>query len=518
MTKKDDIHRNNNQQSSIHKNNNPQNENQQNYNQQKYNQQKYNQQKYNHQNDKERYQDEIQLNAEEQSHTDEEQIEHALELAGRKYEARAAAIADDERVMNAIARGLERGKSRLKPRSRWRIGLGTGAVLACIVLVLTISIRVSPVFADALRNIPGLAVFVELVEHDPMLKDVIDKKLIQKVDQTVEKDGIRLTVEGLIADEQRLVILYTSNATDPNTKVRFNFYDEQNESLEGVNSYGYSGIGKTMSESRGAQDLIDLQLVNGSVMPEQIRMEALIGETTLNLSFPIEHNRFEDSAREIELNQSYEIEGQKVTFVSVRVSPLQMALKVRYAPENSNQVTGFMGMTIKDERGKEWSWGSAYHLSEHEVSYHFNSQYFKRPKKLMLKADGIYLVPKGKKIIINTEEKVIITAPDSRLSLVDVTNKKDHQLLEFVIRDLDETDKKVMSFNLLSQVFTDGLGNTHKLAEVDNFTSGQVVSSRDSERMIFVPLPLGSFPQPLTFTVEDYPGYAEQKIELDFKL
>jgi len=503
MTKKDDIHRNGNQQSSIHKNNNSKNNNSQ---------------KDNSQNEKERYKDEIKLNAEEQYRTDEEQIEHALQLAGRKYEARAAAIADDERLTAAIVRGLDRGKSRLKPRRRWRIGLGTGAVLACIVLMLTISIRVSPVFADALRNIPGLAVFVELVGHDPMLKDVIDKELIQKIDQTVEKDGIRLTVEGLIADEQRLVVLYSSNATDPNVKVRFNFYNEQNEPVVGVMGYNYAAIGKTMSEPRGAQDIVELQLFNDSVMPEHIRMEALIGETTLNLSFPIEHNRFDDSVREIELNQSYEIEGQKVTFVSARVSPLQMTLKVRYAPENSNKVTGFMGMTIKDERGKEWSWGSAYYLSEHEVSYRFNSQYFKRPKKLMLKADGVYLVPKREKVVVDTEKKTIIKAPDSRLSLAQVSNKKDHQLLEFLLRDLDEKDKKVMSFNLLSQVFTDGLGKTHKLAEVDNFTSGQVDSRRDSERTIFVPLPLGRFPQPLTFTVEDYPGYAEQKIELNFKL
>jgi len=472
---------------------------------------------YNH-NERERYTDESKRNGVENDRTNKDQIEHALQLAGRSYAAHAAAIADDERVTDAIARGLERGKSKLKPRSRWRIGIGTGAVLACIVLVLTISIRVSPVFADALRNIPGLAIFVELVEHDPMLKDIIDRELIQKVDQTVEKDGIRLTVEGLIADEQRLVVLYSSNATAPNTKLRFSFFNEQNERLEGVMSYDYAGIGKTMSEPRGAQDIIDLQLVSGSVMPKQIRMEALIGETTLNLSFLIEHDRFADLAREVELNQSYVIEGQKITIVSARVSPLQMALKVRYAPENSKRVTGFMGMTIKDERGEEWSWGSSYHLSEHEVSYNFNSHYFKRPKKLLLKADGIYLFPKDEKVVIDTEKKSIITAPDSRLSLVQVTNKKDHQLLEFLLSDLDEMDKRNMTSDLLGQVFTDGLGNMHKLAEVQNFTSVQIVSSRDSERTIFVPMPVGRFPQPLTFTVEDYPGYVEQKMELDFVL
>ncbi|MCQ6562213.1 DUF4179 domain-containing protein [Paenibacillus mendelii] len=446
---------------------------------------------------------------------DETKLVESLRGEGLRLEAIASGISE-VKVEEAIRRGLERGKERSKPRRRWRIGMGMGASIACFVLLFAFTVRVSPVFASAMRDIPGIGAFVKLVEHDSALMTAIDKDFIQPIGKTVEKNGVQLTVEGIIADERRLVVLYTSNVTKGwgETRVSFSFYDEQDKELTGTIMADYSSVGKTANEPREAQDMVDLQLTSSVKMPKQVKMKAMVNDTELEVHFPIDHSRFEGLSQEMEIGKTVEIDGQKITFESAKLSPLQLEVVVRDDPANSSRVKGFIRMVIEDERGESWRWTNSYGLPEGGRVYHFESNYFNRPKQLMIKADGIFTVAKESKLIVDTEKKKIIEAPDGRVILEAVEGKEDHQLLTFSIGQLDEVELINASYNLVGSKFTDGTGKQHELASINNFMSGSFESGQNKKN-VYVPLPKGDYPQPLTFQVEDYPGYVMKPFEIE---
>ncbi|MFD0712209.1 DUF4179 domain-containing protein [Paenibacillus sp. GCM10027626] len=427
---------------------------------------------------------------------------------------------DDEKLIMAIHNGLNKGKARPRPRRRWRLSIGMGTALLALMLLFAVSVKVSPVFANALRQIPGLSVFVNMLEADPAVKIAIDNNFIQPIGKTVEKDGVHLTVEGIVADEQRLIVLYTSNITGgwDSTRLQFKFFDQQDNELQGLISFDHSSIGKTAMQSRGEQDFVDLQLTNGKQMPSQVRMEAMVNETKLDVDIPIEHSRFSGMKQEIPINRTIEIDGDRITFESMVISPLNMQLKIREDAGNLNKVKGFIGMVIEDEKGREWQEKNGYGLSDTEKVLGFQSNYFEKPRQLVIKASGIYRVPKGAKLVVNTETMSIIKAPDSRVSLIQVESKQQYDQLEFRIGGIDDIEGKFISYSLVDSTFTDGAGNKHKLAEVDRFTSGSMDSRYPDQRNIYVPLPKGKLQQPLTFELADYPGYVEQPVELEIEL
>lgn len=427
---------------------------------------------------------------------------------------------DDDKLAEAIRRGLESGKKRMQPRRRWRRMTGTGTALLFLMLIFTVTVKVSPVFADAMRQIPGLSVFVNMLKSDPAVTMAIDKSLIQPVGKTVEKDGVQLTVEGIVADEQRLIVLYSSNITGSwgNTRLLFHFFDDKNEKIEGTVAFDHASVGKTAIESRGGHDFVDLQLYNQARLPERVRMEAMVNDTKLEVDIPIDHARFEGMKQEIAINETIEIDGDRITFESAQITPLRLQLKVRSDDGSTNRLKGFIGMRIEDEKGRAWQEKSSYGLSEKEKVYDFYSNYFYKPRKLTIKADGIYRFAKASKIVVNTETMTIAEAPDERLSLKSVDTEERYRLLSFQIRGLDDVEQKFVSYSLVGATFADGAGKTHKLAEVRNFTSGSMDSRYPNERNLYVPVPNEEYPQPLTFTVEDYPGYAKQPIELELQL
>ncbi|UVI30565.1 DUF4179 domain-containing protein [Paenibacillus spongiae] len=442
-------------------------------------------------------------------------VAESLRMEGSRLNAVSAGIAE-EKIVSAIRRGLEQGKARSKPRRRWRAGLSAGAVIACFVLLFAFTVRVSPVFANAMRDIPGIGAFVKLVEYDSALRTAIDKDFMQLIGKTVEKDGIQLTVEGLIADERRLVVFYSSNITKGwgDTGISFSFYDEENKRLEGTLMFDYSSMGKTANEPRAPQDMVDLQLLNTVTMPKQVKMKAEVDDTVLEVEFPIDHSRFEGLSQEMAIGKTVEIDGQKVTFETAKLSPLQLEVVVRNDSANSSQVKGFIHMVIEDERGEPWRWTNAYGLPEGGRVYHFESSYFNRPKQLTIKADGIFTVPKQAKLVIDTEKASVLEAPDSRVSFEGINEKADYMLLTLAINQLDEVDQLNAAYNLVGSTFIDGAGKKHELASPDYFTSGSF-NSNENKKYVYVPLPKGDYPQPLTFDVEDYPGYALQPFQIE---
>ncbi|OXM13873.1 DUF4179 domain-containing protein [Paenibacillus herberti] len=425
---------------------------------------------------------------------------------------------DDERLKVAIRSGLERGKRQFVPRRRKRLSLGIAAALICLLVATAGAAKVSPAFAEALQRIPSLGIFLKLINEDTALLSSIDQDLLQPVGQTVEKEGKRLTVEALIADDRRLVIFYSTNMSGGyDGGLRFDLYDEHGKSLGGALTTDHVFTDNAQLQSSGNEDYIDLLLDHGEKMPSKVRFLALQNGTTLEFDLVIDLDRFAGMMRNYEINQTIEIDGQKLHVVRARQSPLILELIVRKDKTNTKEIPGFVNLRLQDDSGRSWSSGITF-IGD-EMSLFFKNGYFQKPKRLTLLADGLFMFQKGQKVVVDLEKNIMLEAPDDRLSLGTVDPRfqrdgDDFRTFAITLTGLDEIDQLRRGGNILSYNFIDANGAVHPRAEV-NGTFTTSLSRQDNETSMYYPILRKKYPQPLTFTVMDYPGYVLQPIELE---
>lgn len=423
----------------------------------------------------------------------------------------------DEQLKEAIRSGLERGKQQAAPRRRRRLSIGIAAALIGLMALTAGAAKVSPAFAEALQRIPSFGAFLKLIGENPALLSSIDRDLLQPVGQTIEKDGKRLTVEALIADDRRLVIFYSTNMTQGyDSGLRFDLLDENGTPLNGFMMTNHASIGKTYLEPRGNEDYIDLLLEQGAQLPANVRLRAKHHGTVMNVDLTIDHSRFAGMTRNYEINRTIEIEGQKLTVVRARQTPLQLELIVRKDKSNTKQIKGLINLRLRDETGRDWR--SVIGLTGDEMNLFFQNGYFQTPKQLTLLADGFFMFDKGQKVVLDLDQGVLLEAPDERLRLdsIDPFYKREGRgsaNLAVSLTELDKVEQIWGSYNIFSNEFTDAAGNTHSFAVVNGDISSY--TSNDNSRKMYYSLERKKYPQPLTFTVEDYPGYALRPIKIE---
>lgn len=427
---------------------------------------------------------------------------------------------DDEMLDAAIMKGLELGRAKDHPRRRWHIPMWVAAAAVCLLFVLMFSIRISPVFANALRDIPGLSAFVKLIEHDSGLSAALSEDYIQPLGITQENNDIRLTVEGIIVDEQRLVVLYSAENVIEDKEVplrTIQLTDEKGKELRGIMSYNtppeYSEDGSVKSRK---QDVIDIRLIQPDILPNKVKLKATAGEASFEVVLPIDHSRFKGLSREVSIGKTIEVDGQEITFVRAKLSPLQIRLEMQYGVSNTKKINGFIDMAIEDENGMRWRMDTAFgSKGDQSTEYLFQSSYFHRPKKLTIISEGIYMTKRGERLVIDLDSEQIVQAPNSRITLQNVVDKGNYKQLFFTLSDLDDVDIQRGYWLTNDASFTDGEGATHQLYEAAKYYPGITLSLGTRQQTVQIPVPSGELPQPVSFILDDYPGYIRHPFRID---
>ncbi|MFB9324941.1 DUF4179 domain-containing protein [Paenibacillus aurantiacus] len=413
----------------------------------------------------------------------------------------------------AIRVGLEKGKDteRRRRRSRSRLIVMSGTAI-CLLLLLAISVRVSPVFANTLRQIPGLGAFVAMVEQDPGLSAAIDNDLMQPIGTTVKSGHMAMTVDGVLIDEQRLIVLYT-------------VMDDRREDVGDISNIQITDqAGRRLlpsiqflekQERRDSHMMADISLEESANPPTSLTMEMKMNGEQLKATFPIDTSRIAGMARSVEIGQTVDIGGQKILLKRARISPLTLSVEVSYDHANTKYINGFLNVVIADEKGREWRSTGANGISTEGAVYTFQSNYFERPEKLILKGTGIYASDKKAKMVVDVVQKKIIEAPDSLIGLSSVERKKDYQLVTFSFLGLPAVERN-RNTTYVPGSYMDGAGVKHSLL----ITGSEQMRAMRDNRMVqeFIPIPLGDLPQPLTFEFTNYPGHIQQHFEIDLGL
>ncbi|MDF2840954.1 MAG: hypothetical protein K0Q99_1726, partial [Clostridia bacterium] len=220
---------------------------------------------------------------------------------------------------------IMRGIKQNPPSRRIGLRLRPLSIAAVIAFFLFLSlIRVSPVFADYLADVPVLKYIVKLVNYDKGLKSAVENNFIENIGAFDEHGDIKLTIDSIIVDQARMIVFYTieNNSSHQFLELRkVDITDKAGKPLEA--GYSYNFFYDSLDQRR-IQDHINLSFVENSVIPDRIHFAFELHHKdgpdsihTVQLPYvwqfdiPIDKSKFENLNEVYDINQTVEIEGQK---------------------------------------------------------------------------------------------------------------------------------------------------------------------------------------------------------------
>jgi hypothetical protein len=417
----------------------------------------------------------------------------------------------------AIRRGIAQGRKRSIRRSRKRWSMSIIAAGLSVILLLTAFVRVSPAFASIVKDIPGFSSFVDLIQWDKSLLTAIENDFIQPVKLSDEKNGYKFTVDGIIADDQRMAILYTVEG--PGINGNTGFLDYKLKTSDGKDLVASIGSSHYPSEDAEGSSVpvhhyLDILMGDGSKMPENLQFSLLLGGHWLKVDFPIEHERFAGMREEISIEQKVEVGGQRFTVKDAVITPLQISVTIEADANNEKHANGFINIALVDEKGRRYESNSAFGDSNTSITRHFKSSYFVQPKKLTLVADGSYLSENGLSVTVDTDKIETLSSPNNRLLLASKELVNGEYEVKFDLLWQDEIDKKP-GYTLFAHggTFKDGAGVSYPISDKRG-----VQWNSDEDKVTYVfRIPKADYKQPLTFDIEQYPGYVLKPISIPIK-
>ncbi|KAB2334784.1 DUF4179 domain-containing protein [Cytobacillus depressus] len=414
----------------------------------------------------------------------------------------------EDKIEEAILKGYNRAvvESKVKPRrKKWLFSSMAAAIL--IISFLT-SIRISPAFAHYVSVIPGMEKIVELFSDNKGLMSAVENEYMQEINATQEKNGVKVTIDSVIADENGMVVFYTLE-TKENQEL-FDIRDINFKSADGTElSLGsYSG-GIQMGESRKSQASAMEFYFQKPLTTKQFIVDFTIitDDYKESFQFPFSIEKPLKVSKTYTLNKAVTIEDQKVIIKDIQIYPLRAAVHIVMDPENSKKIFAFEDIRLVDENGESWTkianGVTASHISENEQIVYLQSNYFKQPKELYLVINKLQAVDKEDAyVVVDTEKQQILKQPTGN----HLTNVKlEGQELRFVL-DTNSEFFYATPFNSMKDVNGETVYFSQFLTSDDN-----------GNRVIGVNLPSKqeiNYPNPIELELCFFPSWIKGDVHI----
>ena len=283
--------------------------------------------------------------------------------------------------------------AQTKPRSKWVPRMQKAvAVAACTLVIFTGAVNLSPAFASAAANVPIVRELVKAVAFDPSMKAAIEHDYVQLVKKTATDNGFTLEVEYLVADPRNLTVYYkmaeiTAFNENHYEQYRFDFdlLDMDGNDLEG---YGASWDYPISKEEVEALNAVKYNFTGEAILPEQVQVRLIVKEAQplspedqkkldamrnpIGASQHVSHLEEPEpeyvqvaeivvpltidqsslfNVRTLELNQTVDLEGQKVVFDKVEIYPTQIRVLWHADEVNTHWINNLRIELQSKERG-----------------------------------------------------------------------------------------------------------------------------------------------------------------------
>lgn len=452
-----------------------------------------------------------------------------MKLEQRKKSIEQVEVSKDK-LHSAVQVGFEKArnerlvkKTKLIKRSSWSI------VIAAILLITFItSISVSPVFANKVASIPGMERIVSFIQQDRGLTAAVDNDFYQPLNLSQEKNGITVTLDGVIADNKGMVIFYSVRTEDMDvsslelkhlrlwsrTNIKFSF-----EIMNSTLPLTPNSSDKVFSGSQHIEKVSNDKNLSWAIGLKN-------GGKIVTFNIPFTYEKKEVESKNIVVNKEVEIEGQRFKVKELIVDPIRTIVKIEENPNNTKKLLArpFDELVLIDEKGRKWSVlpGNAYKplpKSNIWVVPLKESFYFYDPQKLSLSFGKVAAMDKEEAYIsIDTDSGKFIDQPsqtifsnlqvkDNRVSLtVKVDKDYDMNLVRFT-KLIDANDREFY-------IHYEG-----RTPISFNYVKGSIMNS-PGEGEIEFELPnkaVSNFKSPIRLELDFYPSWIEEDVKVEIK-
>lgn len=424
-----------------------------------------------------------------------------------------------------IIKGMVKYPKKSKAFQAVRFSIAA-AVIA--LLMLSVSVRLSPVFADYLQNVPVLKYIVKLVNYDKGLKAAVENNFIQNVGVSDEHEGIKFTVDNIIVDQARMIVFYT---IENNSQYKYldmreaRFKDASGKDLEAGISYGFF---YNKPNIKKIQDNIKVSFAETIVIPDIVHMSVKFDQRedpdstegtrlpyTWQVDIPIDKSMFENLKQVYNVDKTIEVENQKITINKATVYPTRMAVDITFAEENSMKIFNFENIKVTNAKGETLSTitndVTASFISDNHMVLYFESDFFNNPENLYLHIGSIRALDKDKLgVLVDLDNKKLLKAPDDRLRLKDISKSSGKTTISFILNGEQFLENQTRYSVSTSGVY-DRNGKELKVLETSNSYSN---GGEDLNQAIQITLEDNNIASPIKIVLNDY----HSRIKGDFKI
>ncbi|WP_248513964.1 DUF4179 domain-containing protein [Sporosarcina sp. NCCP-2222] len=406
----------------------------------------------------------------------------------------------------AILKGFHRARDKRAKRTVRKRGLWTIVAAAVLMLTFITSIRVSPVFANAIASIPGMSVIVDMIQDNKGLQMAIENEHYQAIGVSGESKSFKVTLEGLITDENGLII-FSSAAQKNSNQIQFSSVRvlDQNGvpiSKNGSYSFNYPELTHTAELEFETKIPTDELLIEYTFSKDEEE-----ASETIQIPFKIELKPIKKE--QYIINETVEVKGQKIHIRSITIGSLKTAIEVEYDAENTMKIFGFEDLRLEDEKGEVWTSiqnGVTARGSDNPnvMTYYLQSNYFRQTDHLTLKFNKLMAMDREDAfIIIDTDKKEIIRQPkDKRFRNMTVHRGG---YVEFELRGEEGYHHDPFS------TIIDAQGKELRMM------SGYFSRKEEDRISIGFDLPDEAYTNPLKLPLAGYPSYITGNVSVEIK-
>lgn len=192
--------------------------------------------------------------------------------------------------------------------------------------LLFILSNTSQSFVNATRNIPILNKLTEALNINESIKFAMENDYIQVFDQTVEEDDLKVVVDSMLVDEKSIYVFYNVYSND-----------------EKLNPADYIVSASLPNEDDGSlslqspsddYDMIEYVFIDGTDIStySSFYMDVQHRGQILHVELPIDTSKIAKK-KEVKVNQTIDIEDQKLTIEKIEIYPLSLRI---YVQEDEN--------------------------------------------------------------------------------------------------------------------------------------------------------------------------------------
>lgn len=421
----------------------------------------------------------------------------------------------DDYVKKGMALGIKRKKTN-------RIKMFSNIAAALLMAVFIISARTLPAFAEYVSKIPGLQYVVNLINYDKGLKSAVENNFIQRVNLSATHEDLTLTIKDVILDSSRGIIFYSIENKGNHKFVcldNMKFLDEKGEHLKAFVTWS-SFMDKDLSKDKTLEGKVEINFGEETVLPDKIYITATLKESDTpsseqehketvlssvwNYELPVDKEKIKEMQKTYALNQSIEVEGQKIMFKTVTITPTRIAVEIEYDKDNTKRIFRYDDMMLINEKGETFAkiinGASGSMKDENHETLYFQSNYFSSPKELYICGTSIRALDKDKCLVeVDLNNSKLLKAPNERLNLSRIETSSSSTKLEFTLKTDDPLDK-LYHYSIFNHSIKDASGamyqsSTSTSSDRSGMQSIVITLNKSLQGIARLYLPLEDYPE-----------------------